>query len=287
MSLVLLLQRAHHGPSSRHLDRCQAKDASQGVGQRLLHQSYRRTTFVTTFVTTFALRTPHVVAMVRGEVHDGEQVFMEQLQLDRWPSCHSLCVNLSQLEAASLAPDQMITFMREIDQASKSLPMLQCLDIIDKHTESTISFDVLMGLLAKHASVLTLQAKAIGSYLYLPALQHLVLDLNPNYGKYPHQSLGQRNQYLDVSELKSLKTLYLQAPRSSHDSTGLLVTQDGPSGAYVFDLTGSPHLEHVAVQGVLFQGKLALPAGCHMHAICVGTSAQMKNHGNMSIWSLG
>lgn len=205
---------------------------------------------------TYKLKMPVVVAEVRDELSKNEQVFMRQLQLERWPECQSLCLNLWQLqEAAPLTSEQSEVLCR----AAKSLPFLRCLHIIGRHqvplTEDSLE-GVLMSFLAKHVSVLTLHVTAVVMPLDMPLLKHLVLELGTITGtKYHldeevvHESLSQV-----LSDLKGLKTLCLKAER------GLILE--------ALDLRGCVHLRHVAVQGIRFEeDSLDLPAECRLQII--------------------
>ena len=118
---------------------------------------------------------------------------------------------------------------------------------------------MLVSLLATNAVVLTLHVKTIVMPLVFPALQHLVLALDPNaYFKGP-QALEQthRDLFPAISALKGLRTLYLE-------SSGYRTTIIG-----TMDLTKCVHLQHVALRGVILQGLLALPAACLLHATCL------------------
>ena len=184
------------------------------------------------------------MAELRTETANNEQIPTSLLQIKRWPTCHSLFLNLSQVhEAAGLTEAQV----EQLGQAA--LPWLHCLHIIGRGSVamSVSSMEAqLVNFLARHASVLTLQVKTISVPIDLPTLQHLVLDLDPSSLFWVGDKL---------SMLKGLKSLYLQSRID-------LVCTDGG-----MDLSGCRRLQKVAVRGVRLKGKVALPAGCALHAI--------------------
>ncbi len=180
---------------------------------------------------------------------------LSQLQLNKWSTSHSLWINTWQLhEAAKVSPAQF----EQLKAVASKLPVLQCLHIIGRPemplTKGSIE-EVLVSLLAKHALVLTLQVKRVQMPLEFPALQHLVVDIDSakNYRPWWEEDI-EHSLFEAISMLKGLKTLYLQ----SSDGIPICAT----------DLTGSVHLTHIAVQGIILvaRDKLALPAGCLLHA---------------------
>ena len=180
---------------------------------------------------------------------------LRQLQLKRWSTCHSLWLNLWQLhKAAEVTPAQV----KHIQQAASTLPMLQCLHIIGRPevplTQSSVE-GVLLSLLVRHAAVLTLRVMRVLMPLDFPTLQHLVLDVDSG-AIYLSRGKGcvevESKLFPAISMLKGLKTLYVQSSES-------FCTQ----GA---DLTGCVRLTHVALQRIELIHKLALPAGCLLHA---------------------
>ena len=206
---------------------------------------------------TFALR-PVVAAEVRSDSCSHEDLSMRHLQLDRWHYCHSIFLNIQQLHEAAEVTEAQI---KQIALASSTALDLHCLHIIGRDHlplwEKSIA-DLVMSLLAKHASVLTLQVKAV-VLPQLPALQHLVLDLDASSGQ---DGWNRSALFPAINKLQGLKSLYVQALK------GTLYTVKANK---VIDLRGCRHLRHMAVQGILFYEMLALPAGCLFHMICVPT----------------
>ena len=180
---------------------------------------------------------------------------MRQLQLDRWLACHSLCLNLRRL-AKDVNFDA--TQIEALNSASEALPFLHCLHLIGRAqvtlTESSIE-STLLRLLARHASVLTLQVKTVNMPLgFLPNLQHLMLNLDAAPST---QRITQNHGLLfpAISTLKGLRTLYLQF---AQDTSGLW-----PG---TINLTACAHLQHVALPNTRSLRSLILPAGCRLHA---------------------
>ena len=120
---------------------------------------------------TYALRRLLVAAEVQGELGNNEDL-MRQLQVSRWPACHSLCLNLRQLdEGVEVTQAQK----EQVSMASSALPLLRCVHVIGRDEMPLIMSSIegmLVGLLARHASVITLQVKSIAMQLDLPNLQH-------------------------------------------------------------------------------------------------------------------
>ena len=113
--------------------------------------------------TSYFLANLLLAAEVSSKSGDVEDTLIRKLQLKRWPYCHSLLVNLWQLqEAARFASEQE----QQLNKASNSLLSLQCLHVIGRDevtlTESSME-GVLVRLIAKHAKVLTLQVKSLTS----------------------------------------------------------------------------------------------------------------------------
>ena len=202
--------------------------------------------------TTKTLMRSLVVAEMSSKSGDDERALLKRLQLDRWHGCHSLYLNLSGLHMRNPTAAHRKGILLAM-LASHNVPLLRCLHIMGTHgaylTESSIE-GLLMRQLARHASVVTLELRVVTMPLDLPALQHLVLYLSTCYGDAAptYQVL-----FPAARMLKSLKTLCVQ---SSFKTTWIR----GPT-----DLACCPHLEHVVVQGVCFEGLLTLPAGCHFH----------------------
>lgn len=201
--------------------------------------------------TTHALRPWVAVEMhMLGGVQNGEHDLVDQLQLDNWPTRHSLFLNLEQLqEAVQLTPAQT----QDIRSAGNKLPRLHCLHLIGRDgmplTRSSIE-GVIVSALTEHVSVLSLQVGMIEMPLAAPNLQHLVVAL-----KFNETWVDQL--FPAVRLLKRLRTLYVQScSNSSRTSIGRHI-----------DLTECAHLQHVAMQGVSFTGPLYLPAECQLHAI--------------------
>ena len=135
-----------------------------------------------------------------------------QLQLDRWPACQSLCFNLRRLYRAVELTEAQI---EQLTHAGALLPMLRCLHIIGnpylEEAQGSVEA-VLLNILARHASVLTLHVSVIEPPLRLPKLQHLVLHLAP-------VMKGLRKEletfFPCMSTLTSLKTLYVHSNSES------------------------------------------------------------------------
>ena len=202
-----------------------------------------------------------VAADVHGEPGESVQDLTSQLQIHRWPTCQSLCINLEQLDkAVSLTLEPAL----KICQAGSASPRLRCLHIIGRdHTPLVMGSGaantmegVLLGLLGMHASVLTLQiatsSSRVSMPLAFPRLQHLVLDLDPPRGSlqewHPDPVL-----FPEVSMLEGLKTLYVRC-RGGLDSKAV-------------DLTGVMRLQRVIVQGACFQGLPVVPIGYFLHVV--------------------
>ena len=201
---------------------------------------------------TYALRRLLVAAEVRGELgtHEG---LTRQLQHNRWPACHTLTLNLRQL---AWAVDTTITQAQkdQISRACSALPLLRCLHLIgrDEVPLMECSFEgMLASLLARHASVLSLQVKTIAMQLHLP---NLVLNFGPWWAHHDEwQPHAHAQVFPAISTLKALKTLCTQSP--------------GLTQIYQHaDLKGCKHLQCVAVQNVQFCDSIYLPAGCALHA---------------------
>ena len=179
-----------------------------------------------------------------------EQLLLGQLQLSKWPTCHSLCINLGQLhEAMEISQSQRDI----IKEAGSTMASLHCLHLIGRKpvrfTESSIE-GVLVSLLAKHAVVLTMQVETVIMPLELPNLQHLALDVQRTT-RYWREDLHWA-LFGAIKVLRGLKTLYIQ-------SRAALIQKP-------VDLTDCGHLRCMTVQGVNFMGSLALPDGCFLHA---------------------
>ena len=200
---------------------------------------------------TFALRRSLIAAEICVEPGNDDQVLLSQLQHEKQPTCHSLFLNLQQTqEDVVLSPAQI----SQVIAAGSNLPVLKCLHIIGREgvplTESSIE-GVLVRLLAKHASLLTLQVKTVLTFPNLPNLQHLVLDV----GNFPGGGMDRQNNaalFPAISMLKGLKTLYLQSAEEN------MIFEPA-------NLSGCVHLQHVALQGVCLEGAVSLPGGCHLH----------------------
>ena len=102
---------------------------------------------------------------------------MLQLQLKKWPACHSLFLNLHRLhKSGELTLEQMA----ETEEAARKAATLHCLHIISRPQVPLMDSSVeavLVRHLAEHASVMTLQVRTLTMPLDFPKLQHLVLDL--------------------------------------------------------------------------------------------------------------
>ena len=184
-------------------------------------------------------------------LNDTEQGLAKQLQLDKWTACHSLCLNTRfiHLYGAASVTEAHIT---QIKQAGRLLPLLQCLHIIgsyydDVKAENSVQA-LLIEVLARHVSVLTLEIHVVGVPLEFPNLQHLVLHM------LPFRDLdGFAAHFPELNGLISLKTLYLQAEDATLKMRGTL------------QLQGCARLQHVALRKVYFKGPLTLPSGCLLH----------------------
>lgn len=257
-----------------------------------------------TSLASYSLQWPLLAAEVHNTPGDDRHDLMRQLQLDRWPAFQSLRLDLWHLcQALKLTPDQV----EELDLASTALPLLQCLHIIGRDqaplTHSSAE-GVLVRLLARHASLLTLQVKTVTMPLDLPTLQHLVLDLDADPTGQGHRQTH-KARFSAISVLKGLNTLYIQSHRTA--ASGPPTIKNGT------DLTGWAHLQHIALQDVRLEGMVVLPAGCLLHATCERTqvsdyvdpiaqlvtgltlrqaaSRKLNQHGklsrNSSVWLLG
>ena len=203
---------------------------------------------------SYALRQPLVAAEVCYDTDDDEQVLLRQLHLSRWPTCHSLCVNMWEVEGAmELSQAQW----GNIDATGSTMPSLHCLHLIGRKrvpvTESSIE-GKLVSLLARHASVVTMQVETIMMPLDVPSLQHLVLDIAHSDCWGGHLRWNHGTLFEAIKMLKGLKTLYIQS--CSHS---IMIYK-------LVDLTVCGHLQCVAVQGVAFALGLRLPSSCLLHA---------------------
>ena len=213
---------------------------------------------------SFAMRWKILVAELSSECAGHKHICMGQLQLNRWHDCHSLHLNLWRLsKAAGLSALQV----EEVSSASKTLPLLRCLHLIGRDqvtfTESSIE-GILLRLVARHASVLTLQVKTVDMPLdFLPKLQHLALDLDANPTT---QGIMQTHESLfsAIGMLKGLRTLYMQSTRQVGNQQPSQVCKTIKIAKA--DLTACAHLQHVALRGVGLDGELILPDGCCLHA---------------------
>ena len=200
--------------------------------------------------------------LLAGEVNrdDGNAILRQLLQLDKWPTCHTLYLNLwRMLEVVEATPAQI----RKISQANTALPLLQYVHIIGRDEEPFTDSDseddadnLLMSILANRAPDLTGRVKVIETPLDLPSLQHLVLDLGTTWGRELRYTLMRFFPMLSMLEgvkAPKLESLFVSLPA---------ITVSGPT-----DLTTFENLRRVATQRVRFEGLLALPAGCCFHAL--------------------
>ena len=140
------------------------------------------------------------------------------------------------------------------------LPSLHCLHIIgrvrDFPTEDNIE-GLLVNVLARHASVLTLQLRPLKMPLTLPNLQHLVLDLGRDMLEHYSSGIQMHQEVFPaISTLKGLKTLYIQSNCADIEAP---------------NLKNCVCLQHVAIKGIRLQPsnsspELVLPAECQLHA---------------------
>ena len=201
--------------------------------------------------TTYKLRQRFVAAKVIMMLNDIEQGLARQLQLDKWPACHSLCLSTRFINiygAASVTEAQI----KQIQEAGRLLPLLQCLHIIGSYYDDVKAGNsvqaLLIEVLAKHVSVLTLEIYVVGAPLDFPNLQHLVLHM------LPFRDLQNFAAHCpELNELINLKTLYLQSEYKTLEMRGTL------------ELRGCARLQHVALQNLYFEGPLTLPSGCLLH----------------------
>ena len=208
---------------------------------------------------TYALRRQLVAAEVRPCETPGiiEQDLVKQLQVDRWPACHSLFLNLEQLPEGFQATADALNKIR-LAASGNNMPLLHCLHIIGRTrvplTENGIE-GFLVDVLARHASVMTLQVKTLKMPLTMPNLQHLVLFLDK---RHVYVYSNDEELFPAISMLKGLKTLYIFF-----------------LGAFLglSSLANCVHLQRFAAQGdVTFvrstsSTKRFLPAGCQLHAL--------------------
>ena len=197
-----------------------------------------------------ASRRPLVAAEVRSGLWDRKRVRMLQLQLKKWPACHSLFLNLHRLhKSGELTLEQMA----ETEEAARKAATLHCLHIISRPQVPLMDSSVeavLVRHLAEHASVMTLQVRTLTMPLDFPKLQHLVLDL----GAFSHTGAKEQDDWgplQSISKLRGLRTLYIQA---------LDIAIEEPA-----DLRHCVHLQHVALKGIQLAGRSALPKRCGLH----------------------
>ena len=201
--------------------------------------------------TAYKLRKRFVAAEVIMGLNKAEQDLAWQLQLDKWPACHSLCFNtrfINLYGAASITEAQI----RQIQQAGHLLPLLQCLHIIGSCYDDVKAGNsvqaLLIEVLAKHVSVLTLEIHVVGVPLEFPNLQHLVLHLHPFSDLADFAA-----HFPSLKQLVNLRTLYLQSEYMTLKMRGTL------------ELQGCARLQHVALRNLYFEGPLFLPSGCLLH----------------------
>ena len=180
------------------------------------------------------------------------EALLRRLQLDRWPTCHSLCLNLAKVANKRDIPSSQLAQIALILMAGHNMPLLHCLHLIGRPGAPLMQNSIegmVISCLAKHLSVLTIEIRKVLTPLNLPKLQHLVLQLTSE------NMYGENRETLIPAAcvLKGLKTLYVTT-----DMSILFIT--GPT-----DLTACTQLQVVAVQDVHFKGLLALPAGCQLH----------------------
>ena len=206
---------------------------------------------------TYAMRRQ----LVAAEIHTCETIgrhdqdITRQLRLDRWPTCHSLFLNLHQLPEGFQATTAE---SNKIRLAGDKLSMLHCLHILGRGgvllTENSME-GFLVSILARRVLVLTLEIKTLEMPLTLPTLQHLVLYFGQRRNGDPERI--HEKVFPAISMLKRLTTLYI---KSSQMRVGFP------------NLRNCVHLRHVALQGVSFMKrtsstKLTLPTGCQLHEL--------------------
>lgn len=186
-------------------------------------------------------------------IEDGlEQVSKHMtVEEDKWTSCHSLFLDFREMHKAVT----VTAAAARIKQLSLdgSLSSLRCLHIIGRDrvplTKGSLE-GVFVGLLAKHALVLTLHVKIVSMPLEMPKLQHLIVNLSTGRkdGVQTHEAL-----FLAVTGLTGLHTICVQSLSTAINRKT--------------DLTACVHLRCVALQGVTLQGGVSLPAGCLLRVI--------------------
>ena len=219
---------------------------------------------------SWSLRWPLLAAQVHYAPGKDGHDLLRQLQLGRWPAFQSLRLDLWHLhEKVKLTLDQN----KELELASSGLPLLHCLHVLGRDqmplTQSSIE-GVLVRLLARHASVLTLQVKTVAMPLDLPTLQHLVLDLDADPTCQGHRQTHPA-LFSALSMLKGLKTLFIQSHRTT--------TSGSPTIKNATDLTACMHLQHVVLQDVRLEGMIVLPAGCYLHVVSERTYLRENTFG--------
>ena len=200
-------------------------------------------------VASYQARMSLLVAEVCSTLGKDKHVLMWQLQLKKWPASHSFFLNLRKLHGAvEVTPTQI----EQLTEAASAMPLLHSLHIIgrqDVPLTATSLEGVLMSLLAKHATVLTLHVKTVSMALDMPNLRHLVLR-GTNSREVGNKQIY-KELFLAVSGFKGLETLYVHY----HNLTIRAAV----------DLTSCEHLQHMAVQGIQFAASLTLPVACVLH----------------------
>ena len=204
---------------------------------------------------THALSRPLIAAEMCDWFAQDEQTLLKQLHLKRWSGCHSLFLSLR----CMLKAVKVIAAAAQIKQLSLDgcLSSLHCLHIVGRDQVPLTKGNaegVFLKLLAKHASVLTLDIKSVSVPLDLPTLQNLIINLAGMCGR-KEQKQTCEALFPAVSRLMGLHTLYVQ-------SSGTIISRKT-------DLTASKHLRCVALQGVELKGGVALPTECLLHVLHV------------------
>ena len=158
--------------------------------------------------------------LLAGEVHckqsDSERGLLRQLDLDMWPTCHTLCLDLWRLhEAMKATPAQV----HRINLEGTALPLLQCLRVTGRDqvpdAESN-ALGMLRSILVRSAPILTTHFWLAEVPLELPALRHIVLDIGTTWAEVLRHTFGWCD-FPVASLLRSLmavklESLYVRCP---------------------------------------------------------------------------
>ena len=131
-------------------------------------------------------------------------------QMDKWPTCHSLFLNLRYSFATSTD-----FYASVIPTNGRKMESLRCLHIVDG---ASPTHDNLTGLLMSHLGgryiLLSLHVRAVESFPELTNLRHLILNIDGDSSEgWTHRRFEARNgmAFEAIRSLTSLRTLYVES----------------------------------------------------------------------------